>query len=122
MQTSTPIIDIHSHYTLMTYGNSFNRSNNAEIYGDDVCIWTPDNYSEIDKAFENTIGISRYRQADCETLLKGRVKIVSTSLYPQEIGFVETKQYLQTGIGMMITLSFLKTHPMGIMLKILFIK
>lgn len=102
MQSSTPIIDIHSHSTLKPYGISFYENTQTMVYGDSACIWTPDRYSKIDKAFENIIGVSRYRQADYETLVQGQIKIVSTSLYPQEIGFFDTKQNLPTGIEIII--------------------
>lgn len=82
MSSSTPIIDIHSHSTLKPYGNSFYKNANIRDIYDSACIWKKDPFTEVDKGFENTIGVSRYRQSDFSTLVVGQVKIVLTSLYP----------------------------------------
>lgn len=88
MQTSTPIIDIHLHSTLKPYGNSFYSNSNKKSVTDSACIWFADKYSIIDNLFENTLGISRYRQSDFTTLTMNQHKIVCVSLYPIEKQFI----------------------------------
>lgn len=102
MSSSTPIIDIHSHSTLKPYGNSFYKNANIRDIYDSACIWKKDPFTEVDKGFENTIGVSRYRQSDFSTLVEGQVKIVLTSLYPQEIGFFESRQNLPNSLETII--------------------
>jgi hypothetical protein len=91
MNTSTPIIDIHSHATLKPYGNSFYPNQNPKLDRDSACIWTQDKEHNLDTKHENLVGISRYRQSDFKSNINGQIKIVMISLYPPEIGFFKTR-------------------------------
>jgi hypothetical protein len=91
MNSSTPIVDIHIHPTLKPYGNSFYGNTNPMIANNVACIWSTDKNTEMDKVFENTLGISRYRQSDFTTLTQGQVKICIVSLYPIEKQFIMLK-------------------------------
>jgi hypothetical protein len=86
--TSTPIIDIHVHPTLKPYGNSFYTNSNKKSISDSSCVWFRDNYSGSDTFFENTLGISRYRQSDFSTLTDSQHRIVCLSFYPVEKEFI----------------------------------
>lgn len=92
MQSSTPIIDIHVHSTLKPYGNSFYPSNNSRINDNSACIWAKDPFSITDTIFENTLGISKYRQSDFSTIVEGQYKIVCISHYPIEKEFFELRR------------------------------
>ena len=86
------IIDIHVHSTLKPYGQSFKPGSFPLRNGDKACLWTRDRDSEVDDAIENIVGISRYRQSDFSSLSDALVSIACVSLYPTEIGFLETRK------------------------------
>lgn len=92
MSTNKSIIDIHVHSTLKPYGNSFTVTSVPKNVSDLACIWHQDRSGGFDSLFENSLGISRYRQSDCTTLIEGNCKIAFVSLYPIEKGFFTIRQ------------------------------
>lgn len=91
MQSSTPIIDLHVHSTLKPFGNSFYSNSNSKLYTNPACIWFSDKFGGFDSFFENTLGISRYRQSDFTTLIEGQYQIVCVSQYPIEKEFFDIR-------------------------------
>lgn len=92
MSTHKSIIDIHVHSTLKPYGNSFTANSIPKNVSDLSSIWHQDRSGGFDNLFENSFGISRYRQSDFSTLTEGNCNIVFVSLYPIEKGFFSVRQ------------------------------
>ncbi len=92
MSTNQSIIDIHVHSTLKPYNNSFTPHSVPNNVSDLSSIWHQDRSGGFDNLFENSFGISRYRQSDFSTLNEGNCEIVFITLYPIEKGFLSVRQ------------------------------
>ncbi|HEX9980203.1 MAG TPA: membrane dipeptidase [Flavobacterium sp.] len=92
LQTSTPVIDLHIHSTMKPYGHSMYGNSDRMKFTDSACVWFYDFRSRRDAAFENVMGICRYRQSDFTSLTDGQVKIACVSLYPVEKEFFDIRK------------------------------
>ncbi|MBL7886935.1 MAG: membrane dipeptidase [Flavobacterium sp.] len=91
--SSKPVIDIHVHSSLKPYGNSFNPGLDSSDQKEPSCIWHEDKANWKDRLDENALGVARYRQSDCTSLVQGMHHIACVSLYPMEVGFVQLQKY-----------------------------
>lgn len=89
--STKPVIDLHVHSTLKPFGQSFKSGSDIENSKDLSCIWHEDKASGLDPLIEK-LGLARYRQSDCTSLVQGNHHIACVSLYPLERGFTELQK------------------------------
>lgn len=85
-------IDIHCHPSLKPFGKSFKKrittGENSADPNDTNSIW----YTEKPKLFKKVLNVflrlTKWRQSDFSSILKGNGKVIITSLYPMEKGVV----------------------------------
>jgi hypothetical protein len=85
------VIDIHVHSTLKPFGQSFKSGSDTQDITDKSCIWYEDKSNGIDSIIEK-LGLARYRQSDCTSLVQGNHHIACVSLYPLERGFTQLQK------------------------------
>jgi Membrane dipeptidase (Peptidase family M19) len=85
------VIDLHVHSTLKPFGQSFKSGSDTEDRKDLSCIWHEDKARGLDTLIEK-LGLARYRQSDCTSLVQGNHRIACVSLYPLERGFTELQK------------------------------
>jgi hypothetical protein len=89
--------DIHCHPTMKPYGNSFLKNwktdpsrINSKNTSDKNSIYFNDPPTPQDLEIEK-LGITRFSQSNLHSLFKGNVRIIFSSLYPIEKGFLVNK-------------------------------
>ena len=96
----TSFIDLHCHPAMKPLGKSFNqektRGKNGTKANDEYSIWNYDPPTLADKVTNIATSLTKFRQSDFTSLLKGGADIIFVSLKGLEKGFVMTK--LGTGL------------------------
>ena len=77
--------DLHCHPNLKTYGHSFYAE--AEDLNDKSHVWHKRKPGRFAKKLNTLIGITKFSQADFNTMSNANVKIAFVSYYPFEKGF-----------------------------------
>ncbi|MGX5817784.1 membrane dipeptidase [Chitinophaga lutea] len=87
---SQPIFDLHCHPAMKPYGQSFSKDpirQNSPNRRQKNSLWYYDSPNLFERAGQLLLGICKFTQADCTTLVYGSTRIACASLYPIERGF-----------------------------------
>lgn len=77
--------DLHCHPNLKTFGHSFSYKSGITNHKSDLWYANPPTW--IAKAFNALTGMTKFSQADFQTMSKANIKVAFVSLYPFEKGF-----------------------------------
>lgn len=97
-------IDFHCHPAMKPYGWSYSgiKPGTQAAKPDNLgSLWYYDPPGFGERLLQNLAGITKWRQSDARSLLKGNCRLVFASLYPIERGFFRNK----TGKGILSDLS-----------------
>ncbi|WP_397364112.1 membrane dipeptidase [Olleya sp. R77988] len=85
-------IDLHCHPALKPFGKSFKDNNatnrNSSNEDDENSIWNAERPKVFRKVLNVLLSLTKFRQSDINTVLKGNGKVIIASLYPMEKGMV----------------------------------